>query len=156
MSGCTAYAGTNLVLRADGVNLSELACKRTNPEIAPDRHPALYVPGLVETGRAGALCGSRIDGPHFAQHRRDQLGNRRVDWHGTLQDGARDVGIHHVEDAVNGFVATGAKDGPAEDALRLRVDDYLHEPLRFVLLDGPCDAAHWSLADKERPAACPS
>ena len=47
MSGCTAYAGTNLVFRADGVNPPGPACKRTNPKMAPDWHPALYVAGLA-------------------------------------------------------------------------------------------------------------
>src|ERR1700687_1869319 len=51
MSGCTAYAGTNLVLGANGVNPSGPACKRANPEMAPDWHPALYVPGLIPSSQ---------------------------------------------------------------------------------------------------------
>lgn len=33
----------------------------------------------------------------LAQHRRDQLRNRRMDMHGALDDGVRRLGVHDVE-----------------------------------------------------------
>ena len=57
---------------------------------------------------------------HVAEHRRDQLGDRRVDGHGALERGVGRACVHHVEDAVDRLVAAGAEDRGAEDLVASR------------------------------------
>ncbi len=41
---------------------------------------------------------------------RDELGDRRMDVHGALQDGVGRLGVHGVEHAMDGFVAARAQE----------------------------------------------
>ena len=50
-----------------------------------------------------------------AEHGWDQFGDGGVDVHGALQRRVGGVGVHDVEERVDGFVAAGAEDGGAED-----------------------------------------
>ena len=80
------------------------------------------------------------------------MSSETVGWIPTLRwsVGVRRAGVHHVEDAVDRFVALDAQDGGAEDLLGVRVDDDLHEAERLAFLDGAADARHRPLADEER------
>src|SRR5260370_975059 len=97
--------------------------ERERPAILESSAPA-PVRQAGASPKRGALGRQRLE---LAQHGRDQLGHGRVDVHGSLQHGIGDLGGHHVEDAVNGFVAAGAQDGGAEDLLRIGVDQHLDE-----------------------------
>src|SRR5512144_1269443 len=100
-------------------------------------------------GVAGTLGVERLE---LAEHGWDELRNGWVDVHRPLNDGVRRLRIHDVQNRMNYLVTTGAQDGGAQDLARLRVDDDLHEALRFTFLDGPADFGHRALAD-ERTAA---
>src|SRR5437762_2351215 len=50
------------------------------------------------------------------------------------------------------FVAAGSQNRRAQDLLRLRVHQYLHEALRFALLDGAADLCHRARADESASA----
>src|SRR5437016_3811234 len=89
----------------------------------------------------------------FAEHRRDELGDRRMDRHGTLQHRIRRAGIHHVDDAVDRLVTASPEDRGSEDLPRLGIDDDLHKPLRLAFLDRAPDAAHRPMRAKQRAAA---
>ena len=52
----------------------------------------------------------------------DELGYGGVDVDGTLDVGVRGLGVHGVDDAVDGFVAACAEDGGTEDLFCLGVD----------------------------------
>ena len=60
--------------------------------------------------------------PEVTQHRRDELGDRRMNVHGPLQNGVWRLGIHDVQDAVNRLVAARTENRRAQDLLTLRVD----------------------------------
>ena len=73
----------------------------------------------------------------------------------ALQHGVRRLRVHHVEDRSGSTSSPlDAENRRAEDLLRVRVDDDLHEAVRLALLDGAADARHRPLADQRRPADC--
>jgi hypothetical protein len=67
--------------------------------------------------------------------------------------GVRGFRAHHVENAMDGFVAAGSENRSAEDALGFGVDHDLHEALRFAFLDRAADAGHGALSDQCTPSA---
>src|SRR3546814_3081198 len=69
-----------------------------------------------------------------------------MDRHRALQLRGGGAHAHHVDDAVDGFVAVGSEDRGAEDRLRSGIDDDLHESLRLVLLHRAPDPPHRPLA----------
>src|SRR5947207_14490416 len=89
----------------------------------------------------------------FAEHRRDELGDRRMDRHRTLQHRIRRAGIHHVDDAVDRLVTASPENRGAEDLPRFGIDDDLHQALRLAFLDRAPDAAHRPLRAKQCAAA---
>ena len=58
--------------------------------------------------------------------------------------------VHHVENAVDGFVAAGAENGGAQDLTGLGIHDGLHQPLRLALFDGAAHFAHRAATDEDR------
>jgi hypothetical protein len=75
-----------------------------------------------------------------------------VDRHRVLQHVVGHVCIHDVEDAVNRLVAARAEYGRPENPARPGVNNGLHQPVRFPLLDGAADATHGTAADEQRPS----
>ncbi len=76
-----------------------------------------------------------------------------MDGHGALKHVVRHAGVHHVDHAVNGFVAAGAEDGGAENLSR--------GPASTTTFMKPCvssfstarlDAAHRPRRDQQRPS----
>ena len=65
-----------------------------------------------------------------------------MDVHGAADRGVRQPGRHHVDDAVDGFVGLDAEQRGADDLLRLRVDQHLHEALRLATLARAAHARH--------------
>jgi hypothetical protein len=45
-------------------------------------------------------------------------------------------GIHDIENRVNHLVPASTQNGGTQDLARLRIHNYLHEPLRFAFFDG--------------------
>src|SRR5882757_4103373 len=84
---------------------------------------------------------------------RDELGDRRMDVHGALQDGVGRLGVHGVEHAMDGFVTARAQERRPQNLLRLRVDEHLHEAVGLALLEGARDILHGNLADQRATAA---
>ena len=73
-----------------------------------------------------------------------------MDVYGTLDGREGGLGIHGVDDAVDGFVAAGAEDGGAEDLFCTRVDEDFDEAFGLALFDGAGDACHGAGADESR------
>ena len=91
----------------------------------------------------------------FTEHRGDELGDGRVNVNGALYDCVRRLGVHDVQNRVNGFVATDAQDGCAQDLTRIGIYDDLHEASRLSLFNSPGHLGHRALA-YERPSAGPA
>ena len=72
-----------------------------------------------------------------------------MDVYGTLDGGVGGVGIHDVEEAVDGFVAADAEERGAEDALGFGVDQDLHEAEAFAFFEGAVDAGHGAGGDED-------
>src|SRR5260370_8157993 len=83
----------------------------------------------------------------------NQLRDRRMDRHGSLQHRAGRLGIHYIEDAVDDLVTPGPEKGGTQDILALSADQHLHEALGFTLFDRAADAAHRALGDQRRLSA---
>ena len=62
---------------------------------------------------------------------------------------------HRLDHAMDGLVASDAKNRRAEDGVRVAVDHDLHEPLRFALLDRAADAGHRPPTHADRVAFGP-
>ena len=69
-------------------------------------------------------------------------------WTARCDVGVGGLGVHGVEDAVDGFVAAGAEDVGAEDLLGVGVDEDLDEAFGFAFFDGAADAGHGAGADE--------
>ena len=65
-----------------------------------------------------------------------------MDVHGALDVGVGGVRVHGVEDAVDGFVASGAEDVGAEDLFGGGVDEDLDEAFCLAFFDGAADPGH--------------
>jgi hypothetical protein len=102
-----------------------------------------YVACRQRQGRGVSGGGLQVE-----EERGKQLGDRRMDRHGPAQGRPWLIGVHDVENAVDRLVAAGAEDGRAEDALRVGVDDDLHETAGLALLDGAADARHRPCGDQ--------
>src|SRR5262249_30594225 len=68
--------------------------------------------------------------------------------HGSLDHSIWRLGVHHIENRVDHFVAAGPQDARAEDPVRFRVDYDLHESLRLALLDRAPDTGHRTVAQQ--------
>src|SRR3546814_18889437 len=80
-----------------------------------------------------------LSGLHVEDDGRPEFGDRRMDGHGPAQGIDRGAGIHHVEDAVDRFVAARSEDGGAEALSTVGIRDALHDAARVALLDGASD-----------------
>src|SRR3546814_19110199 len=79
-----------------------------------------------------------------------------MDRHRALQLRGGGAHAHHVDDAVDGFVAVGSEDRGAEARIRFGIDDDLHESLRLALLPRAPDPLHRPRADPVRVPALAS
>src|SRR3546814_7220073 len=90
-----------------------------------------------------------LSGLHVEDDGRPEFGDRRMDVNGPAQAIDRGAGIHHVENAVDRFVAARSEDGCAEDLSTVGISDDLHESARVALLDGAADTRHRALAHQD-------
>src|ERR1700704_452970 len=88
-----------------------------------------------------------------AQHGRNELRHGRMDVHRPLQDRARSLGIHDIENAMNDLVARQPQKRSPEDLLRFLVHQDLHETLGLTLLIGAAHVLHGHGRDQRRPTA---
>lgn len=56
-----------------------------------------------------------------------------MDVNAALDDGVRRIGRHNVEQRMNDLISLNAKECGAEDPFRFRIDQHLHETVRFTL-----------------------
>ncbi len=68
--------------------------------------------------------------------------------YGARDGGVGRVGVHNVEETVDGFIAADAKEGGAEDLMGFGVDEDLHEAEAFAFFDGAVDAGHRASGDE--------
>src|SRR3954464_3438462 len=83
---------------------------------------------------------------------RQQLRHRRMDMHGTLDDGVGRLHIHHVEQGMDDLVAAGSQDACPENLLAVGVDQNLHEAVGLTLLDRSSNFRHQPLGGEHAAA----
>src|ERR1700704_3617745 len=66
----------------------------------------------------------------------------------------RSLGRHRIQDAVDGFVASNAQNGGAQNLLALLINHHFHETLRLAFLDGARDAGHGPAANPDLVICC--
>src|SRR6202022_1230752 len=136
--GRSAHAGAGVV------PLLRRSCQTSwNCDAQRDHRPG-FPGGLFRT----------CSGFELSQHRWNELRHRGVNMYSIAERLERSLGRHGVQDAVNGFVASNAQNGRAENLIALLIDHDFHEALRLAFLDGACDARHGPAANPDLAIAC--
>ena len=78
-----------------------------------------------------------------------------MDRHDARIGGARHACGHCFDHAMDGLIASDAKNCCAQDRVGVAVDHDLHEPFRFAFFDCAADAGHWAPAYADRMALRP-
>jgi len=78
----------------------------------------------------------------FGQDGWEILRNRRMNVHGALDDCVGRLRIHDVQQDVNDFIASGAKDRGSQNLFCVRINTDFDEALCLAFFIGPGHAAH--------------
>src|SRR5262245_30020741 len=106
--------------------------------------------------RRGRLAGARrslgSERLQPVEQARQVLGHRRMHVHRARDDRVGGAGVHQVEQGVHHLVALDAEQSGAEDLLRARVHQDLHEALGLAALEGAAHVLHEVPADEDLAA----
>src|SRR5579863_4059507 len=99
---------------------------------------------------ASCSSGNRLE---LSQHGWNELGDGWVNMHGALHHRIRRLGVHHVQNAVDRFIAASAQQRCAENLVRVRGHNDFHKALRLPFFNGAAYFGHRSLSDQSLSAA---
>jgi hypothetical protein len=81
-------------------------------------------------------------GFQFGQNGGEKFRNRRMNMHCALYNRIRRLRIHDVQQNLDYFIASDAKDRSTQNLFCLRINRDFNETLRLTFLNGPAYSAH--------------